>query len=143
MRAHVSFQIGIDFKFRSANVALEWRVARVRPEMDDQLTRVSRRVRTDHALKRPVVRVSPHMFLHGAAFATGVVTKLAAKGFVSRVNALMDFQFVDAIKRLFTFAANERFFAGVNQQMSLQVFGVLCHVVASFGGEVKRGAVTR
>ena len=82
--------------------------------MDDQLTRVSGRVRTNHALEGSVVRMSPHMFFHGAALATGVVAKLTAKWFESRVNALMDFQFVDSIKRLFTLAADEGLFPGVN-----------------------------
>ena len=132
MCSHMAFEIRIDFELGRADEALKWRVSGVSSQMDHQLTRVSRRVRTNHAFEGPIVRVSPHVFFHGAALTTRVVAELTSERLVAGMNALMYFEFIDAIKGLFTLAAYKRFFARVHQKMALQVFGVFRNVVATW-----------
>ena len=134
VRSHVTFEIRVDFELGSANVTLKGSVSRMSPQMHHQLTRVSTGVRTNHALKRPIVRVSPHVLFHGAALAARVVAKLASERFEAGMNALVNFEFVDTIKGFFAFATNERLFPSMNQEMPLQVFRVLRHVCATFDG---------
>ena len=132
MRSHVSFEIRVDFEFGSAYVTLERRVPCMSPKMNDQLTRVSRRVGTNHALERSIIRVSPHVLLHGAALAARVVAELTAKWFEAGMNALVNLEFVDAIEGLFALATYERLFTRVDEKMPLQVLGVFCDVVATW-----------
>ena len=72
------------------------------------------------------------MFFHGAALATRVVAELTSERLVAGMNALMYFEFIDAIKGFFTLAAYKRFFARVHQKMALQVFGVFRDVIATW-----------
>ena len=143
VRSHVTFEIRVDFELGSADVTLKGCVSRMRPQMHHQLTRVSTGVRTDHAFEGPIVRMSPHVLFHGTALAARVIAKLAAKGFVAGMNALVNLEFVDAIEGLFTFATNERLFPGVDQQMPLQVFCVFRHVYTTFEDRVEGGGVGR
>ena len=79
MRAHVAFEIRVDFELGGAYVALEGRVSGVRPQMDDELARVARGVGTDHALEGPIVRMRPHVLLHRAALRTSVIAELVER----------------------------------------------------------------
>jgi hypothetical protein len=71
------------------------------------------------------------VFLHRASLSAGIVARQAAEGFESRVNPLMDFEFVKAVEALFTKATNEGPFTRVNQEMTLEIFGVFRQVSAT------------
>lgn len=100
-------------------MALEGGVASVCPEVHYELTRTPGCIRAYHAIKRSIIRVSSHVFLHGRPFMTSVLAKLTSEWLVSCVAFLMDFELVKAVERLVALATNERFFPCMDQQMSL------------------------
>ena len=82
------------------------------------------------------------MFFHGAALAASVVAELTSERLVAGMNALMYFEFIDAIEGLLTLAAYKRFFARVHQKMALEVFGVFRDVIATWKRIAKKERAT-